>query len=189
MLLQFEELHFPFDPLQFDDDVLSGHRPIGDVDTPEFFLFGHVLREHAVGGESRLHHLAGGRSFPCRVKQPQMIEQILLQDAFLGVVVGYSLKILDGIEAGLHYIPVKRSLEGVPVRKNGQELVYVMDMRGQFFGRAPQFHALERQDAVSIHELPVLVLVDGQRTELRDQGFGAFAEAFRQGLQPFGQGR
>jgi hypothetical protein len=67
---------------------------------------------------------------------------------FLGVVVGYSLKILDGVEAGLHDIPVKRSLEGVPVRKNGQELVYVVNMRGQLFGRAPQLHALERQDAV-----------------------------------------
>lgn len=118
-----------------------------------------------------------------------MIERILLRDTLLGVVVGDPLKILAGIGAGLHDIPVKRSLEGVPVRENGQKLVYVVDMRGQPLGRPPQFHALERRDAVSIHELAVLVLVDGQRAELRDQGFGAFAETFRQGVQPFGQGR
>ena len=36
-----------------------------------------------------------------RVQQPEMVEQILLQDALFGIVIGNTLKISDGIEPGI----------------------------------------------------------------------------------------
>src|SRR5690606_15859128 len=78
-------------------------------------------------------------------------------------------------------------LQRVSIGEYGQEFLDAVDMSSQFLRRAAQLHPLESQDAVTIKNFPIFLVVDRQSAEFGDERFSALLEARVESIEPLGQ--
>src|SRR4051794_40454165 len=108
-----------------------------------------------------------------------MIEEILLEHLFFCILIHDFLELFDGIYTRLDDVPVKSRFERIPVREQNEKLVDILDIPCQLFGRSSKLHSLERHDAMLIHDFPIVLLIEWQCAQLRDECFGTLAKTRR----------
>lgn len=101
--------------LQLHDYVFASQGAVANVDSTILLLSPVVIAEWIVRTQSPLHLLVARGAFPRGVKQPKVIEQILLQNALPVILVDQFLELLDYVQSVAHDISIKRRLQRVPV--------------------------------------------------------------------------
>ena len=80
--------------LEFDDHMRTGYAPVADVHSNG--TIGRNAADH--GLQPLFHMLVACRAFPRRVEQPEMVEDVLLQDALKDILFHLAVELPDYVQ-------------------------------------------------------------------------------------------
>ncbi|MEZ5257857.1 MAG: hypothetical protein R2705_13460 [Ilumatobacteraceae bacterium] len=91
------------------------------------FFVGQVAARLVESGLDPLLHLSVlGGTLPRRVEEPEMIEEVLLECALLGIGIDQSVEALDDLGACSCDFEIERSFDVIQLRKDWQEGLHVL---------------------------------------------------------------
>ena len=134
----------PFGSLQLDYDVRAGHPAVPYVRLNRFVVFGDAVHDSL---QTLFHVFVLGRALPRGVEQPQMVEYVVPQLAFVHVRLDQSSQFVDYVETPPNYLVVvsgfylvdarqafekRRHVFGVDVSQRLQRVLYLAGLESHY---------------------------------------------------------